>query len=164
MIDHIQPSYAKSYAAFINRLESETDFLLYERGERKLSEEKADQMIQTIQNQPNSTILVAKKEDRIVGHVMCIGGRAKRNAHSCHVVTGVLKEYHGQGIATVLFQEMDQWACMNQVHRLELTVMIHNHTAIQLYKNSGFVIEGTKRNSLCITGEWIDEYTMAKLI
>ncbi|MFD0770009.1 hypothetical protein ACFQZ1_14560 [Bacillus sp. CGMCC 1.60114] len=45
-----------------------------------------------------------------------------------------------------------------------MTVMVHNEAGIALYKKSGFEIEGIKRHSLMIRGEFVNEYYMAKLI
>jgi RimJ/RimL family protein N-acetyltransferase len=42
--------------------------------------------------------------------------------------------------------------------------MAHNERAIRLYKKMGFEIEGTKKHSLLISGSYVDEYYMAKLI
>lgn len=64
----------------------------------------------------------------------------------------------------LLFNTLEEWAKDNGVHRLELTVMVHNEAGIALYKKSGFEIEGTKRHSLIIRGKFIDEYYMSKLI
>ena len=50
------------------------------------------------------------------------------------------------------------------MHGLELTVMTHNTAGIALYKKQGFAIEGTKRHSLLINGQFIDEFYMSKLL
>lgn len=63
-----------------------------------------------------------------------------------------------------LFREMDIWAMNNGIVRLELSVMTHNQAALGLYTKSGFEIEGTKRKSLIIDGEWVDEYYMSKIL
>jgi RimJ/RimL family protein N-acetyltransferase len=56
------------------------------------------------------------------------------------------------------------WARERGFHRLELTVMTHNERAIRLYKKMGFEVEGVKKHSLFVNGEYVDEYYMAKLI
>ncbi|MER1957938.1 MAG: GNAT family N-acetyltransferase [Solibacillus sp.] len=43
---------------------------------------------------------------------------------------------------------MIHWAKQQQLHRLELTVIEHNHQAIHLYRKMGFKEEGIKRDSL----------------
>jgi RimJ/RimL family protein N-acetyltransferase len=40
--------------------------------------------------------------------------------------------------------------------------MVHNERAIALYKKMGFEIEGTKKRSMRIDGQYVDEYYMAK--
>ena len=50
------------------------------------------------------------------------------------------------------------------MHGLELTVMTHNTAGIALYKKQGFAIEGTKRHSLLLNGQFIDEFYMSKLL
>ena len=42
--------------------------------------------------------------------------------------------------------------------------MTHNESAKRLYLSRGFEIEGTKRNSLRIDGEYVDEFYMSKLL
>ena len=53
---------------------------------------------------------------------------------------------------------------VHQIHRLELSVVTHNEAGLRLYKKMGFKIEGTKRHSLLIDGEFVDEYYMSKLL
>ena len=50
------------------------------------------------------------------------------------------------------------------LHRLELTVMVHNTAAVGLYHKLGFGIEGTRKDSLLVNGAYVDEYAMAKLL
>jgi RimJ/RimL family protein N-acetyltransferase len=42
--------------------------------------------------------------------------------------------------------------------------MTHNLAAIALYQKAGFRTEGTRRRSLYVDDEYVDEYWMAKLI
>jgi RimJ/RimL family protein N-acetyltransferase len=59
---------------------------------------------------------------------------------------------------------LEAWARANGLHRLELTVQVHNRRAIALYEKCGFEREGVKRHSLNIEGTFIDELYMSKLI
>jgi len=59
---------------------------------------------------------------------------------------------------------LESWALDNNIHRLELTVVAQNESAISLYKKLGFEIEGTKRDSLLIDGIFVNEYYMSKLL
>lgn len=163
-IRHITQSDAQSLADLITQVENESDYMLFEPGERQTSAEAQLKRIEAIQKADHSTILVAEQNNRLIGFVMAIGGAAKRNGHSVYLVAGILKEHRGQGIGTMLFEELDRWAREHEIHRLELTAVIHNQAGIALYKKAGFQIEGTKKHSLRINGEFVDEYYMGKLI
>ena len=68
------------------------------------------------------------------------------------IVIGILQEYSGRGIGTTLFKEVEKWARLHDVWRLELTVMAHNTRAQALYRKIGFEQEGVKKASLIIDG------------
>lgn len=163
-IRHITLSDAQSLADLITQVENDSDYMLFEPGERQTSAEAQFKRIEAIQKEDHSAIIVAEQNNRLIGFVMAIGGAAKRNRHSVYLVAGILKEHRGQGSGTMLFEELDRWAREQDIHRLELTAVIHNHAGIALYKKAGFQIEGTKKHSLMINGNFVDEYYMAKLI
>jgi RimJ/RimL family protein N-acetyltransferase len=47
---------------------------------------------------------------------------------------------------------------------MELTVMTHNRCAAAPYEKSGFVVQGTRRDSMLVEGNYVDEYDMARLL
>ncbi len=51
-----------------------------------------------------------------------------------------------------------------KLDRIELTVMTHNEAGIALYRRQSFEIEGVKKQSLLMDGQYVDEYYMAKLL
>ena len=63
-----------------------------------------------------------------------------------------------------MFEALDEWAMKKDIHRLELTVAANNKAGLRLYEKAGFQMEGTKRDSLYIDGQYVDEYYMSKLI
>lgn len=75
-----------------------------------------------------------------------------------YLVIGVLQEYTGQGVGTGLFRAIEDWAKRIGIHRLELSVMIHNTAAVALYRKMGFEVEGTARDTLFVDGRYVDEY------
>jgi RimJ/RimL family protein N-acetyltransferase len=100
----------------------------------------------------------------LVGYIGARGGAYRRNRHSAHLVIGILQAFTGQGIGARLFAALEDWAHERGLHRLELTVMVHNTAAIRLYRELGFVIEGTRKDSLLVNGAYVNEYAMAKLL
>jgi RimJ/RimL family protein N-acetyltransferase len=155
---------AQQLANLIQQVENESEFMLFEPGERKLTPEKQRTMIENISKQKNSTIFVAEDYEKLVGYLMAFGGNAKRNRHSAYLVVGILKEHRGKGVGTELFRKLESWARERNIHRLELTVMTQNQAGIALYKKMGFEIEGTKKHSLLVNGLFMDEYYMAKIL
>lgn len=148
----------------IKQVESESPFMLYESGERKIEPKQQEKRIETMQKEGNSTILVAEVNDELIGYLIAMGGNARRNKHSVYVVIGVLRHYRGTGIGTRLLSHLEDWAANHNIHRLELSVITSNEAGVRLYKKMGFEIEGTKRHSLYIDGEFVDEYYMSKLL
>ena len=58
---------------------------------------------------------------------------------------------------------MNAWAEEKKITRLELTVICENEAAKHLYLKSVFEIEGVRRKSVCVDGEYLDEYYMARV-
>lgn len=155
---------AAEFAMLMQRIDEETDFMLYEPGERKIPEKMLNGMIDQFSKRDNSVILVAQKDMSLVGYLLADGGKARRNGHCVYIVIGIRKAYRGNGIGTALFRELESWAAAKEVHRLELTVLADNVPGRKLYEKSGFVVEGIRRDSLRIDGEYRDEIYMGKLL
>lgn len=164
MIRQVQLEDAKNLAGLIQQLEKESPFMLYEAGERELSEKAQRKMIRSVLQQANATILVAVENERLAGYLIAIGGTARKNKHSAYIVIGVLREHQGKGIGTALFQELENWALQNGLHRLELTVITENIAGVKLYEKAGFQQEGVKRDSLYMNGKYVNEYYMSKIL
>jgi RimJ/RimL family protein N-acetyltransferase len=47
---------------------------------------------------------------------------------------------------------------------MELAVMTHNRSAVTPYEKSGFVVQGTRRDSMLVEGNYVDEYYRARLL
>ncbi|HSL43185.1 MAG TPA: GNAT family protein [Anaerolineales bacterium] len=164
LIREIQENDAEGFLDLCQRLDEETQFMMLEPGERLITVTEQRERIQRILLRENQTILVAEAGNRLVGYLAAFGGDYRRNRHNAHIVIGILQGFAGQGIGTRLFAELDDWARRQGVHRLELTVMAHNTAALSLYKKMGFENEGTKKDSLFVGGQYVDEYYMAKLL
>lgn len=155
---------AKAFNSLIKDVEANSDYMLMEAGERTSTDDQQRKQIARIQQQNNSTILVAELEGNLAGYLIAIGGSTKKTHHSAYIVIGVAERHRGQGLGSALFQQLEVWAEKSQISRLELTVVTKNQPGIALYKKSGFEIEGTKRSSLMTNGVFYDEYYMSKLL
>lgn len=163
LIREINIDGAEHFIKLIKKVESQSDFMLMEPGERKTTSEQQRKHLEQIQQQNNSTIFVAEVESELVGYLIAKGGSVKRTKHSAYIVIGILQSYRGKGIGTELFNHVDKWASKYNISRLELTAVTENKAGLTLYQKSGFEIEGTKRNPLIIDGKSFDEYYMSKL-
>ncbi|WP_042144476.1 GNAT family N-acetyltransferase [Paucisalibacillus sp. EB02] len=159
-----KPTDAVNLAGLIQHVENTSNYMLWEPGERKVQPENQQKMIERIQGEDNSTILVAEQDERLIGYLFAIGGNPNRAKHTTYLVVGIHQDYRGKGVGSLLFNKLDQWAANHNIHRLELTVVSRNESGLALYKKMGFEIEGTKRDSLFIKGEYVDEYYMSKII
>ena len=151
----------------MNVLDDETDYMLYEPGERKLRPKTLDRLAQTVESAASGADFLTVAENdggEIVGYVWAERGKLNRVRHTAYVVIGVLREYRGQGVGTELLRQLDAWARLNDVVRLELTVEVPNAGAKRLYEKNGFSVEGLRSRSMLVNGEYVDEYYMAKII
>ena len=159
-----KPHDAQSIVDLITQLDCETNFMLFEPGERKPTVAQQEAFLQELETSSAKIMLVAESETKLAGFIVGIGGIANRNRHTCSIVIGVLKAYWGLGIATELWANFQIWANNHSMPRLELTVMAHNQRAIAFYEKCGFIKEGVRRNSIKIDRQFIDELFMARLI
>lgn len=141
-----------------------SNFMLFEPGERKLSANQLKERIKAMENEKTSAILLAEMDNELLGYLFIIGNSPERVRHAAYLAIGISGKNRGTGVGTKLFERLEDWAKETKISRLELTVMIHNRAGLGLYQKSGFKIEGIKKNSLMMDGEYIDEYYMAKLI
>lgn len=154
---------AEALFVLMNQLDQETEYMMYEPGER-VQKSGPDRLRENIQRgSENGDFMMAAVEDhKIVGFLWAERGAYRRIAHTAYLVTGILKAYHGQGIGSELFRQLSRWAEQEKILRLELTVQCRNEVALHLYQKMGFQIEGVKKNSMVVNGEFVDEYYMAR--
>lgn len=139
----------------------ETDFLLWEPGEYRTTAADEARQLRQLRGQANSLCLVVEHEEKLVGFLTATGGQVNRRRHACALALGVLRSHWGQRHATRLIEETLVWAQASGMARIELTVHTTNLRAIGVYLRAGFQIEGTRRRSLRVGGEYVDEYQMA---
>ncbi|MDF9841203.1 MULTISPECIES: GNAT family N-acetyltransferase [unclassified Paenibacillus] len=145
-------------------LDEETAFMLLEPDERQTSVQQVRELIESKERSVNSILIAAEADGELAGYISVSGRDLKRIRHCAYIVIGIRQAFQGLGIGSGLFREMEAWARISRIVRLELTVMAHNERGIALYKKCGFEIEGMKKKSLYIDGEWIDEYYMGKIL
>lgn len=157
---------AEKFFDMLCRLDEETEFMMYEPGER-LAETKDFTRLNAVIEAAASgddLLLIAENEAKeIVGFLHAERGKLNRIRHTAYVVIGIRSAFQGQGMGTQLFHRLDHWAQEKGVIRLELTVECKNTKAKYLYEKNGFQVEGVRSKSMKVDGRLTDEYYMAKI-
>lgn len=164
-LKELVPGDAAELLSLQHLLDEESSFLLLEPDERQTGLQQVTEMIESFAKAETSILLGAVADGRLAGYLSVRGGSLRRNKHSAYIVIGILADYQGMGIGSGLFREMESWAKAGVgIVRLELTVMTHNDRAVSLYTKRGFEIEGIKKKSLMVSGDWVDEYYMSRIL
>ncbi|KRF13598.1 hypothetical protein ASG93_13860 [Paenibacillus sp. Soil787] len=96
---------ASDFVTLVKLVEKESEFMLFGAGERKITPEQQLNRIEIMKKQENSTIFVAENDlSVLVGYMVVIGGFANKSKHSVSLAVGVLRQYSGQGIGTMIGQ------------------------------------------------------------
>lgn len=161
-IIRLDKSYAKKLHKLFYDLDYESEFMLFEKGERNITEDQVRNMLSSKKSE--GVYLGAIVEGELVGYLTSFRGQYKRIRHISYNVIGVRTGFRGKGIGTKLFKELFIWAKENNITRLELTVICNNKAAVKLYKNMGFKIEGIKMKAILKDGIYLDEYYMGKIL
>lgn len=111
--------------------------------------------------QENWPHVVAIVDDSVVGWCDITSLHRPVYAHCGELGIGIIAQYRGQGIGKALMQAALQEAKKKGLERIELTVFEKNETAIALYHQFGFVIEGKKCKAVKIDNQYDDLICMA---
>jgi ribosomal protein S18 acetylase RimI-like enzyme len=77
----------------------------------------------------------------------------------------VAREWRGRGVGTALLAAAIEWSRERALHKLSLTVFVHNTGAIALYRKFGFVEEGRRvKHYRRTSGELWDALDMGLLL
>ena len=154
----LQIDEVEAFWNLLNQLDKETQFMLYEPGEREKRGKSTEGLKRMIESSIDGTdfLLVAEVDPE--------RGRLNRVSHRAYIVVGIREGYRGRGIGTEFFKRLENWAKEQRLVRLELTVMCSNTSAKRLYEKNGFVVEGIKKKSMFVNGAYVDEYYMAKIL
>ena len=163
-IGHAEESDAASLLLLYDALDTETEFMFFEPGERKASVESIQARIQSSISSDLYSLFVARDGEAVVGVAAGFSSEGMRNKHVANVIVGVRYSHWSQGVGRDLLRAVEKWARKNMKSKLELTVMQENTRAIGLYVSEGFEKEGAKRRSVKLKSGFRDEYYMGKLL
>ena len=155
---------AAAFADFLPLLDAQSEFMLYEPGERGdfgIEESRAKIAAESCHGVLIGAFASAQ---HLVGYVSAQGSALHRIRHVLYLVLGVLPAYGHHGIGTELLGAVERWGLAHGICRLELTVVRKNAPAIGLYAKCGFQVEGVRHDSIRIEDSLCDELYMAKTL
>lgn len=111
----------------------------------------------------SGTLYVMEIDNQVVGTYRLIR-KSARQAHILYLGGFTIKHSEkGKGLGKLALSHIIEEAKTNNIKRIELTVDLHNHAAVNLYKKLGFETEGVMRKNyfLAADGMYYDEYLMS---
>lgn len=163
-IRQIQQQDGASFIEFFKQLDVETEFMLFEVGERPISLSQQIEYIKTLNTSENEKIFIAVDQQHIVGFIALSRKPFSKVKHCFQLVIGILKNYHGKNLARELYHCAESWAIAQGAIRIELTVIQDNIAAIKFYEKLGFKTEGIRTKSIFYQGQLLDERYMGKIL
>ncbi len=155
---------AEFLSIFVSQLDSQSEYLLFEPGERKNSIQTTQSYLSKIASNEKSAVFIAENtKAEIVGFVCGEVIQLKRVAHTMKVNIGVLKACRGSGVGKTLGGMILEHAEEVGIERIEATVIKENTISLNLFQKLGFEIEGIKKCSIKIADNFHDKYLLAKL-
>lgn len=137
------------------------------RGTLKMPYRSATETRKRIEALPETTyqlVAIENSKDKLVGTISLIQFTRSRQ-HVGGIGMAVHDDYHQQGIGSALLQAaIDIADCWLNIRRLELSVFVDNVSAVHLYEKFGFVREGTLKDYAFRAGNYVDAYTMARIV
>lgn len=171
MLEHIQirPATvddAGDYLSLWETLDSETEFMLYERGERKMSLQQQTERLREVVNSSDIHMLsvLDTSESKLIGFAGAQRFKNRREYHKASIVLGIRATHWQRGIGGALLQQLETWSEEQNIHRLQLTVSKANLRAIKLYCKYGYRLEGIQKDAIRLRTGYHDQYLMAKLL
>ena len=159
-----QPGDASELLSLMAQIDSETNFMLFEAGERSLDVARQEKILETVEKSPEITLLVAEEDGQLVGYLGMTQLKERRVHHIATLVCGVAREAWGRGVGKALMRSALERARESGISRVELTVVAGNHRARKLYEKAGFVVEGYRKQAMLIDGAFEDECYMALIL
>lgn len=140
----------------------ESEFIPYTKGEFDPSLEEEKKWIQSFIDNDNSLLLVAEHDGSIIGNINFTGLQQKIMYHATHLGMGMLSEWTGQGVGSLLLGNAIQWAKNNSpIEMIYLEVYANNDAGLALYRKYGFEVSGKRQGLFKVSNTtYIDELIM----
>lgn len=87
---------ARALLSLFSKLDYESDFMLFEPGERQTTESEQAAIIEAFANTGGRFMFVAETADELVGFCVLVGNQQRRSARMASLVVGVAQAIGGE--------------------------------------------------------------------
>lgn len=153
---------AEKMIAYLKATAEETEYGLSYPEELNFTIKDEEDFITHYASDKGSIMISAFDGDRLVGNasLSCVMDR-KKTLHRASFGIAILKSDWGQGLGKKILSELITFAKQAGYETLELEVASSNTSAINLYKNLGFIVYGERSRSLKLkSGDYYGELLM----
>jgi RimJ/RimL family protein N-acetyltransferase len=134
---------AEEIINYSKTLFASTDQVLTIVEEYTITVENEIKWIENLNDNPNSLLLIAEMDNRVIGLLFFIPNTKRKILHTGEFGVSVHPAYQGQKIGQFLIETLLEWSRKNvQIEKVFLQVFATNTNAIKLYKTLGFIEEG----------------------
>jgi len=106
-------------------------------------------------------VFVATVEDDAVGWLHVEGTQFPEMDHTAELTMGVLEEYRGEGLGSLLMEQGLDWADNRGYLKVYQNVPATNEGAVEFLERNGWAVEATRRGHYRIDDELVDEVQLA---
>ncbi|MCE5038737.1 GNAT family N-acetyltransferase [Staphylococcus auricularis] len=164
MIREISIKDVDEFVSLASKIYDESDYMVYNQGEYAPSKTDAIDHLEYFITSPANAIFVAEHNGELVGYTIVTTESLERTKHEAKVTLGVIRHYRERGLGRALINSVEAWCTNHQIRRIEVSVVPENTTAVDMFKDAGFKIEGELRDKLYIDDRYYNKYVMAKLL
>lgn len=165
LISSLRPEHSFEFARFLTQVYRETNFILNLQKEEFRPELLAPILQESLLS-PHWVYLAAFYKEKIVGaiHVKVSLPEHPHYAHTAQMTGMSLKEFWGAGLAPKMVEMSENYMQKKGVHRIECFVQQRNSRMARLLEKLDYQLEGVKRQSLLVNGEFLNEVIFAKIL
>ncbi|MFP4478074.1 MAG: N-acetyltransferase family protein [Candidatus Izemoplasmatales bacterium] len=148
---------AKEVLAYLKKIGSETDFLLFGPEGVPMTLEQEEAFLEKVNQTPYSRMYLVKDNNQIIGNGYIHANPRSRIQHKAEIAISVLEAYWGKGVGKLLMKTLIDYAKETSfIETIYLDVVSDNTRAIKLYEKFGFKTYGINERAIKINNDYHD--------
>ena len=164
-IHHLAVDDAAAVLALVRKVLATADTVPTGAEEFTVTEEQEREFIQRHATTVGSLALGAFDGESLVGCLFLERNRRRRMSHCGEFGMSVDPDCWNRRIGSALVAAMVEQVKKDGVlSRVQLSVLANNPYAERIYQKHGFLVEGRRKQAVCIDGEMVDEIVMGLVL